>query len=75
MDDNGESIKKTEGSGFYRFDTYEELVANLDELLKEDREFFSSMRTKSELGRIIELANQEATYEKKAEKFLALIRE
>jgi hypothetical protein len=43
-------------------------------LLREEREFFSSMQTKDGLGKIIELANKETTYEKKAEKFLELIR-
>lgn len=69
------SIKSTEGLGFYRFDAYDELISKLDKLLGEEREYFSGMRTNSELGRIIELANKEGTYEKKAERFLALIRE
>ncbi|KPK90888.1 hypothetical protein AMJ80_07900 [bacterium SM23_31] len=75
LDDNGNNIKSTKDLGFYRFDTYEELITKLDELMLEDREYFSSMRTKKDLGRIIEIANQEDTYEKKAEKFLNLIRE
>ena len=33
------------------------------------------MKTKNELGRIIEVANHENTYEKKAEVFLKLIKE
>ncbi|MDI6903035.1 MAG: hypothetical protein QMC77_04795 [Methanocellales archaeon] len=74
LDNDGENIKNTEGLGFYRFDAYNELIDKLDELLREEREFFSSMRTKSELGRIIEIANREDTYERKAEKFLSLIR-
>jgi len=69
-----ESIKATEGLGFYRLDTYGELLGKLEELFGEEREFFSSMRTKDELGKFIEIANREATYEKKAEKFLTLIR-
>jgi len=32
------------------------------------------MKTKKELGKIIEIANREKEYEKKAEKFLSLIR-
>jgi len=75
FDDNGENIKTTKGLGFYRFDSYEEFVGKLDELFDEEREFFSSMRTKDELGKFIEIANKETTYEKKAEKFLTLIRE
>jgi len=74
LDNNGENIKTTEGLGFHRFDAYEELLAKLDELFGEEREFFSSMRTKDELGKFIEIASKETTYEKKAEKFLALIR-
>ncbi len=74
LDNNLENIKATEGLGFYRFDTYEELPNKLDELFDEEREFFSSMRTKSELGTFIEIANEETTYAKKAEKLLTLIR-
>ena len=33
------------------------------------------MKNKKELGEIIEIANREATYEKKAEIFLKLIKE
>jgi hypothetical protein len=36
--------------------------------------FFSSMKSKKELGKIIEIANREPNFEKKAEKFLSLIR-
>ena len=74
LDNNGENIKTTGGLGFHRFDAYEELLAKLDELFGEEREFFSSMRTKDELGKFIEIASKETTYGKKAEKFLALIR-
>jgi hypothetical protein len=72
--DKEDTIKNTTALGFYRFDSYDELEKELNKLLKEDREFFSSMKTKSELGRIIEIANKEDSYEKKAEKFLELIR-
>lgn len=75
LDYGGISIKSTKKSGFHRFDTYEEFIGKLEELFKEKREFFSSTKTRSELGKIIEIANQEDTYEKKAEKFLATIRE
>lgn len=75
LDNDRENIKNTEGLGFYRFDTYEEFMGKLEELFRGEREFFSGMRTKNELGRIIEIANREDTYEKKAEKFLILIRE
>lgn len=44
-------------------------------LLKEDREFFSSMQTGKRLGQMIEIANRESTYEAKAQRFLQLLRE
>ena len=75
LDDNGENIKSTPFIGFYRFDTYEELRKNAINLLKEEREFFSSMQTRKRLGEIIEIANKEPTYEAKAHKFLELLRQ
>ncbi len=69
------NIKSTKGLGFYRYDSYEELKGKLEALLKEKVEFFSGMRSKSELGRIIEIASKESTVEKKAEKFLELIKQ
>ena len=75
VDNNGENIKSTKHKGFIRFDSIQELYNTLDELLIKEMEFFSSMKSKKELGQIIEIANREATYEQKAEKFLELIRE
>lgn len=69
-----ETLKKTEFNGFIRIDAFEELFNHLEELLQEKREFFSGMRTMKQLGQIIEISNRENTYEKKAEKFLSLIR-
>ncbi len=37
--------------------------------------FFAGMRTKHELGRFVEIANKEETYERKAEKLLSLMRD
>jgi len=71
--DNGESIKNTPYKGFYRFDDYEFLKHSSIDLLKEEREFFSSMQTKKKLGEIIEIANKEITYEAKAQRFLKLL--
>lgn len=74
-DGNGENIKNTEGQGFYRFDDLSEFSEKALELLKEEREFFSSMQSKKRLGEIIEIANKENTYEEKALSFLKLLRE
>lgn len=75
LDDNRENIKKTEKTGFYRFDDFEELKRAFYVLLSEERNFFSSMKSKRELGEIIEIANREQTYEKKAAVFLKLIKD
>lgn len=75
LDNNEETLKSTPFKGFYRFDEYEELKQDAINLLKEEREFFSSMQTRKKLGEIIEIANKEATYEAKAQKFLTLLRQ
>jgi len=75
LDNKGENIKSTKHKGFIRFDSIQELYNSLDELFCKEMEFFSSMKSKKELGQIIEIANREATYEQKAEKFLKLIRD
>jgi len=68
------NIRTTPEKGFLRVDKINELYNNLEHIIEEDKEFFSSMLPKKELGRIIEVANREPTYEKKAEKFLILLR-
>jgi len=74
LDGNDDNIKQTPSNGFIRMDSYGELEKNLKNLLSEKPEFFSSMKSKKELGQIIEIANKETTFEKKAEKLLSLIR-
>jgi hypothetical protein len=75
LDRKESSLKSTSKLGFYRFDTYDELIKKLNELLREESEYFSGMKTRNELGRIIEVANREDSYEKKAQRFLDLINE
>lgn len=74
LDNNGDNLKQTPDSGFIRMDSYDELRQSLNSLLSEKYEFFSSMKSRKELGRIIEIANREPDFESKAEKFLSLIR-
>lgn len=73
-EDSGNNIKYTPQKGFIRIDGIDELKNNMIELLQKKREFFSGMMPSVKLGRVIAIANREATYEKKAEKFLELIR-
>lgn len=74
LDNDGENIKETKNNGYFRVDNLVELEKQLNLLLSEPKEFFSSMKTKRELGELIALANQEVEIEKKAEKFLELIK-
>ncbi|MBE0521777.1 MAG: hypothetical protein IBX39_05855 [Candidatus Methanoperedenaceae archaeon] len=75
LDNNGENIKQTEKKGFYRLEDFNELRVSIESLLSETRNYFSSMKSNKELGKIIDLANGEKTYEKKGEVFLKLINE
>ena len=75
LDNNGENVKATKGKGFLRFDSYSDFKNNLLTLLKKDMMFFAGMKSKNELGKLIEIANKHDTYEKKAEKFLHMMRE
>ncbi len=75
LDNNGENVKATKGKGFLRFDTYSDFKTIVLALLKEDLIFFAGMKSKNELGKLIEVSNQEVTYEQKAEKFLKLVGE
>ena len=75
LDNNGENVKATKKKGFMRFDSYFDFKTQLLGLLKEDMMFFAGMKPKKELGKFIEIANKEDTYEKKGEKFLNMMRE
>lgn len=71
--DSEDNIKSTKKGGFYRFDNEKELATHVWDLILEERNFFSSMKNKEELGKIIETANRKHTYKEKAEEFLKLI--
>ena len=69
------TLQKTDNDGFIKIETKTALIEKLEGLVTEETEFFSSMKSKTSLGQIIETANMEETYEAKAQKFLDLIRE
>ncbi len=74
LEGENESLKHSEGFGFYRFDSFSELSKYMKSVLKTKVHFFSGMKTTAELGKIIEIANREKEYEKKGQIFLNLIR-
>lgn len=71
--DNGESLKHTDNNGFYRFDSFNEFRESLRILLSDEMHFFSSMKRKKDLGRLIKIADKQGTYEGKANLFLKLL--
>ncbi len=73
--DNKEDKKTTPSFGFRRFDDYQELREQFHNLITNRFSYFSGMKNELELGKIIERANRETTYEKKAELFLRLLQE
>jgi hypothetical protein len=69
-----DNLKETEGKGFLRLDSIKELKHCIKDLLRYELNFFSSMKTKEEIGKYITIAYKESTDEKKAIKFLSLLR-
>lgn len=67
-------IESTPKNGYIKFDSYNKLKKLLTNLVESDLRYFSSMLPKKELGKMINIANKEKGYEKKAEKFLQLLR-
>ena len=72
---NEKTIKSTRENGFIRFDNVYELKKSILNLISEDLNFFSSMKSKYDLGQIIEISNKKDTYEEKGQKFLKLLRD
>ena len=68
------TIKKSSKNGFFRFDNTDELYIMLNQLFKQDLNFFSGMENPKKLGQLIEIANKENTYEDKGLKFLNLLK-
>lgn len=71
---HGNTRKTTPKGGFIRFDNTSELKMHLNSLFNQDLNFFSGMESPSNLGKLIELANEEETYENKGLKFLNLLK-
>lgn len=71
--DKDKTLKTTNAEGFIRFDTYESFQSSIQDLLSTPMHFFSGMKSKDELGKLIETANKATTYKEKAETFLRLL--
>lgn len=67
-------IKETPKGGFQTIYSEDTLLSNCKTLIENDMNYFSSMVSKTKLGEIIRISNQEGSDIAKAEKFLTLIR-
>lgn len=71
---HGNTRKSTPKKGFYRFDNTSELKIHLNQLFNQDLNFFSGMESPRSLGKLIEIADREESYENKGLKFLNLLK-
>lgn len=71
---HGNTRKTTPKGGFHRFDNTDEFKSHLDNLFNHDLNFFSGMEDINQLGKYIEIANEEDSYEDKGLKFLNLLK-
>lgn len=71
---HGNTRKRSTKNGFIRFDNTDELNRSLDTIFNHELNFFSGMETPEKLGELIEIANNEKTYEKKGLKFINLLK-
>ena len=71
---HGNTRKRSIKNGFIRMDNVDELNITLNQLFKQDLNFFSGMENPRRLGRLIEIANWENNYENKGLKFLNLLK-
>ncbi|MBE6500244.1 MAG: hypothetical protein E7Z80_06865 [Methanobrevibacter thaueri] len=71
---HGNTRKKSTKNGFIRMNNVAELNTTLNQLFKQELNFFSGMENPKKLGQIIEIANQEKTYENKGIKFIKLLK-
>lgn len=71
---HGNTRKSTPKRGFYRFDNTSELKMHLNQLFNQDLNFFSGMESPKDLGKLIEIADREESYENKGLKFLNLLK-
>lgn len=71
---HGNTRKCTPKKGFYRFDSTLELKRHLNQLFEQDLNFFSGMESPENLGKLIEIANRQESYENKGLEFLNLLK-
>ncbi len=75
LDSDKPYIKQSIKKGFESFEKHLLFQNFIMNTIDTKHEYFSSMKNKEDLGKIIEIANREKTYIEKAEKFLRILKE
>ena len=70
---NREFIKETPEKGFETFDSPNQIETYIDQILNANMNYFSSMMSNKDLGRIISIANAETTDELKGQRFIEML--
>ena len=71
---HGNTKKYSSKKAFIRFDNTDELNISLNQLFKQDLNFFAGMETPEKVGHLVDIANNENSYEDKGLKFLNLLK-
>ncbi len=70
---NRDFIKETPDKGFETYDSPNQIETYIDQILNANMNYFSSMMSNKDLGRIISIANSETTDELKGQKFIEML--
>lgn len=66
-------IRETPGKGFETYDSPKQIEKYINQVLNDDMNYFSSMLSSKDLGRIISIANNELTDELKGQRFIEML--
>lgn len=66
-------IRETPGKGFETYDSPKQIETYISQVLNADMNYFSSMLSNKDLGRIISIANNELTDELKGQRFIEML--
>lgn len=70
---NREFIKETPEKGFETFESPNQIETYIDQILNANMNYFSSMMSNKDLGRIISIANTETSDELKGQRFIEML--
>lgn len=71
---NQDFIKESPERGFETFGSIEKIEEYISQILNSNMNYFSSMMSNKDLGRIISIANAESTDELKGQRFIEMLK-